>query len=366
MFPARMENSAAPGAVVMDPDDLRIVRALQLAPRASFARIGSALGLPERSVARRYRTLRRGGLIRIFATVNPATAGEHKWMVRVRCRPDSATALATALARRDDVIWMSLTSAGSEITFAMRSLSASSRETLLTRRLPRTAHVLDIDAAVLLHPFLGDDPKDWGGLAGCLTADETAELAATGARPAGDEDTSGPVPLEPPDQTLVAALAADGRASYADLAAATGMSEGRVTRRLATLLRTRTVFIDMDMCLGAFGYPLAAQLYLRVTPARLHQTGEALAAWPEVSFVAAMSGPHNLLATVVCRDLAELYTFISGRIGALDGVRSCEVAPVLRVVKQAGGLTDDDGRLLDPLPTVEGPAHPPDTRAAVG
>jgi DNA-binding Lrp family transcriptional regulator len=342
-----MQDSAGArrGTVVTDPDDLRVVRALQLAPRASFARISAVLGIPERVVARRYRALRRDGLLRIFCVINPATTGQHKWLVRVHCRPDSAEALATAIARRDDVRWMSLSAAGSEIIFGMRSLSAEQRETLLTRKLPRTAHVLRIDAAVLLHGFLGDSPADWGGLAGVLTAGETDELAAARGTAAGPAE---PMRLEPADHEIIGVLTRDGRASYAELAAAAGMSEGRVTRRLAALLRTQTIFMDMDLSLPAFGYPVGAQVCLRVTPARLHETGELLATIPEVSFVAAMTGPHNLMATVVCRDLAELYAFTSRRIGALDGVQTCEVSPVLRIVKQAGGLTDENGRLLDP------------------
>ncbi|ADP82699.1 Lrp/AsnC family transcriptional regulator [Pseudofrankia inefficax] len=333
--------------VVMDIDDQRVVRALQVAPRASFARLGSVLGLPERTVARRYRALRRDGFLRIFATVNPKVAGQHPWMVRVRCRPDSAEALAAALARRDDVRWLSLAAAGSELVFSMRSLSAEQRETLLTRRLPRTAHVLDIDAAVVLHIFIGDRSDDWDGLSGCVTAEEAAALTAISELPAA-RDVSAPVRLEPTDRAIIAALARDGRASYAELAAAAGITEGRITRRLATLLATNTVFIDMDLALRRFGYTAAAHVYLRVTPSVLHETGKTLAALPEVCFAAATSGPHNLVATVLCHDLAELYTFTTSRIGALDGVQTCEISPVLRNVKQAGGLADEDGRLLDP------------------
>lgn len=335
------------GPVAMDRDDQRVVRALQVAPRASFARIGAVLGLPERTVARRYRALRRDGLLRIFGTVNPKAAGQHPWMVRVRCRPDSAEPLATALARRDDVRWLSLAAAGSELVFSMRSLSAEQRETLLTRRLPRTAHVLDIDAAVVLHVFIGDRSDDWDGLTGCVTVEEAAALATLTELPAA-RDVSAPVRLEPTDQAIVAALARDGRASYAELAAAAGISEGRVTRRLATLLATNTVFIDMDLALRRFGYTAAAHVYLRVTPALLHETGQTLAALPETCFAAAISGPHNLVATVLCHDLAELYSFTTSRIGALAGVQTCEISPVLRNVKQAGGLADEDGRLLDP------------------
>ncbi|WP_018503115.1 Lrp/AsnC family transcriptional regulator [Parafrankia discariae] len=342
--------------VVTDPDDLRIIRALQLAPRAPFARIAAVLCLPERTVARRYGALRRDGILRIFGILNPATTGEHPWSVRVHCRPDSAEALAAALARRDDIAWVVLSAGGSEVTFAIRSLSAEQRDTLLTRRLPRAAHVLSVEASVLLHYFVGQRSDDWGALAGYLGTDETAALRVA-AVPSAAAPAPRPVPLEPADEAIAAVLARDGRASYAELAAAAGMSEGRVTRRLGALLQSGTMHLDMDLAMTRLGYNAKAHLYMGVSPARLHETGQALADLPEVAFAAARSGRHNLVASVVCRDLADLYAFTTRRVGQLDGIQTLEISPVFRTVKQSGAWTDD-GRLVEP-PLVHRPRRQP-------
>jgi hypothetical protein len=69
----------------------------------------------------------------------------------------------------------------------------------------------------------------------------------------------------------------------------------------------------------------------------------AFAAMPEVSFAAAISGPHNLYVGVMCRDLAAVYD----RIGSVDGIQAVEVAPIMRQVKQAGSLMTG-GRFLVP------------------
>jgi DNA-binding Lrp family transcriptional regulator len=321
-------------------DDLRLARALQLAPRASFARLADALGIHERTAARRYRRLRREGILRVFGMVNPMAVGQQFWQVRVRCRPDSSASLAAALAARDDIAWVGVTAAGSEVSFSVRSLSADRRDLLLTRTLPRAAHVLDIDASVVLHVFLGLSSRGWSELGGLLTAAEAARLAGPGAPgPAG-----APVQLEPHDAALFDVLAADGRATTARLAAAAGISEGRAARRLATLIRERTLVIDVDLAHGVLGFPVGAQIHLTVSPARLREVGEALARLPEVGFVAAMSGRANLLASAACRDLAQLYEFTTGRAGPLEGIVSMEVVPFARVVKQAGGMVVD-GRL---------------------
>ncbi|GAA1950090.1 Lrp/AsnC family transcriptional regulator [Kitasatospora viridis] len=323
----------------MELDDLRLVRALQLAPRAGFARLAEVLGMHERTVARRYRRLHRAGVLRIFGVVNPLAVGHQLWQVRVRCRPDAAESLAAGLAARDDVAWVAVTAAGAEVLFAIRSHSAERSELLLTRGLPRSARVLDIGAGLVLHVFLGLGSQGWSELAGLLTPAEVEQLDV--AR--GEPEELAPEPYDP---AIVRVLAADGRATTARIAEAAGISEGRAARRLAALLRSRTVVIDLDLAHGAFGLTVGAQLCLTVAPARLREVGEALAALPEVGYVAALSGRENLVAAVACRDLRRLYEFTVDRVGALDGVVALEVLPYARVVKQSGGLLVD-GRLVD-------------------
>jgi DNA-binding Lrp family transcriptional regulator len=323
-------------------DDLRLIRALQLAPRASFARIGDALGMHERTVSRRYRRLHGEGVLRVFGAVNPLALEQELWHVRVRCRPDAAEGLAGALAARDDVTWVGITAAGSEVSFSIRAASTERRDLLLTRTLPRSAHVLDIHAATVLHVFLGMGADDWSALAQHLTPQEAAALAMT----APPQRTSAPFELEDCDATIMKVLARDGRASTSSLASAAGISEGKAGRRVASLIEQGVLVIDVDLASEAFGYGRRSTLRLRVTPAHIENVGSSLARMPEVGFVASISGNENVLASVTCRNLSELYAFTTARIGALEGIQSMEVTPYQRVVKQSGGLLVD-GRLAD-------------------
>lgn len=329
------------GSSTVDAVDRRIIRGLQLQPRVGFARLGEVLGLSEQVAARRYRRLVRTGVLRIFGVVNPKIVGESSWHVRVRCRPDAAEALATSLARRDDIVWVGISAAGSEVLFTVHSLAAERREVLLTRTLPRASHVLDISAAVVLHYFTGRRSDDWGGLAEELTAEEDAALR-TPTGPRADPRT---IELQPSDAGLFEALERDGRATYADLGAAAGISPGRAARRLATLLEGRALTIDADIAAGELGFAVHAHLFLRVSPSHLQSVGEALAARPEVGMAAAISGTHNLMAALVCTSLFDVYTFTTEQVGPLEGVRDLEVGVGGRIVKQAGGLVDE-GRLV--------------------
>ncbi|BDM74400.1 transcriptional regulator (plasmid) [Streptomyces nigrescens] len=338
-----MTESAA-----VQPDDVRLIRALQVAPRASFASIAVALGLTEGAVSRRYRRLRADGVIRVAGVVDPGALGQSKWLVRLRCRPGSVGAIADALAKRDDVNWIALTAAGSEITCAVRSRTQEQREDLLGKRLPRTAAVIDINASAMLRQFVGGRGHYWAALRGTLTPQQESILGNDGG-PFTESPvvTRDPVHLTPEDERMLEVLAADGRASLVDLAAAADLTPGRASRRLEALLLRRAVHIDVEIAAAALGYHARAHLWLAVHPSAIKRVGRTLAQEAEIAFAAAVSGPYNIHAVAHCRDLDELFEFTSDRIGSLSGLQSMEVSPLLQQIKQAGTLLSGD-RLVEP------------------
>ncbi|HEY1916018.1 MAG TPA: Lrp/AsnC family transcriptional regulator [Streptosporangiaceae bacterium] len=354
----------------MDRIDRQIIHILQIQPRASFTRIADTVGVSEQTAARRYRRLRGEGVLRVVGLIASAGLGQSDWVVRVQCRPDSSLKLAHALARRDDVSWVTLGAAGSELVCSVRSRSREQRDELLLQRLPSTAPVLGISAHAVMHRFAGSGP-DWQAFGDQLTQEQldlldagaadarpgtvgagSAEAGAAGGEVAGGEvagRAEQAVALEPEDQPMLEVLARDGRAGYAALAAATGWSEGRVARRVETLHRHGAIYFDLDIATRMLGFTVTAYLWLTVEPARLGDLGLQLADHPEVPFCAAVTGTSNLLASVVCRDIEALYQYVSTRVGALHGVRQIEVSPELRRLKQAGSLLDGP-RLADPPP----------------
>ena len=61
-----------------------------------------------------------------------------------------------------------------------------------------------------------------------------------------------------------------------------------------------------------------------------------MAAHPEVDFCAATTGPTNLMISASCRDNADLYRYLTERIGGLPLISDVQTAPVMRVIKRAG------------------------------
>jgi DNA-binding Lrp family transcriptional regulator len=341
-----MSNQVSLESAAVDGVDRQILHVLQLQPRASFTRVSGTIGVSEQTVARRYRRLRGDGVVRVVGLVDSSRLGQNDWVVRVTCRPDSSLKLGQALARRDDVSWVTLGAAGSELMCSVRSRSQEQRDELLLQRLPSTAPVLGISAHAVMHRFAGSGP-DWQGFGDQLTAAQLSSLQdGLPGRSAGSDQ---PVTLEAEDQPMLDLLASDGRAGYAALATATGWSEGRVARRLEALHQHGTLYFDVDIATRMLGFTVTSYLWLTVEPALLGELGQQLAEHPEVPFCAAVTGTSNLLASVVCRDIEALYQYVSTRVGALRGVRQIEVSPELRRLKQAGSLLEGP-RLADPPP----------------
>jgi DNA-binding Lrp family transcriptional regulator len=330
----------------MDQLDRQILHALQLDGRAPFRRIAAALGTSEQTVARRYRRLYADGVVRVTGVVDPTGAGQSQWFVRIQCRPDSASSLADALARREDVSWVALTSGGSEVTCATRVDPERDDNDLLLQRLPRTAQVLSFTAHAVLHRFSGSG-ADWTAYAEDFSAAQLARLGQ--ATSAAAQRTSAPLqatPLQPDDRPLLQVLAADGRTSLADLARGTGWSLSRVTSRLEELQSSGAVYIDVELSAELLGYHSQAYLWLTVAPDAIHRVGAAVSELDEVAFVAAVTGTAPLIAAVECADMPALYELITSRIGTIGAVQQLDVSPVIRRVKQAGSLMDGP-RLTD-------------------
>ncbi|MGC5565417.1 Lrp/AsnC family transcriptional regulator [Streptomyces sp. FR-108] len=338
-MPSRPESGSAPvesrTTDPLDPLDLKLLQALQLDGRAPFSRLADVLGVSDQTVARRYRRLRTTAGLRVLGMTDESRLGRQSWVVRLRCTPDAAEQLAAALARRPDTSYIGLFSGGTELMCAMKPRSSQERDELLFDRLPRTPRVISVSAHCLLHSYYGG-ALGWLNKLRALDPDEEAALTPP---PVGTP--TDPVTLDAGDEALLAVLRRDGRTSLTELQTSTGQTESAVKRRLDRLRACGVLYFDVQHDQQSLGHSIDAMLWLTVTPSALAEVGRALAGHREVGFAAAVTGQANIVAAVLCRDTGALYTYLSERIGALDGVQAVETALTLRQVKQ---LTYEPGR----------------------
>ncbi|MEV7440518.1 AsnC family transcriptional regulator [Streptomyces sp. NPDC091204] len=326
----------------LDALDQSLVHALVIDGRASFSRLAEVLEVSDQTVVRRYRRLRTTGLVRVVGLPQGSRVGLFESWLRVQCAPDAALPVAEALARRPDIAWVTLNSGGTEVHCMTRARTRRDRDALLLEKLPRTRRVTGISAHTILRKFFGG-PDSWAGV-DVLRPDQIAALQRPATPPGPDRYA-----LDETEFALLAVLGRDGRAGYPELARATGLSESTARRKVERLRDLGALFFDVEFVPTLFGYEAEATMVLTVPPARLAEVGAALASHREVPFAAAVTGAASLMAVVVCRDTDALYTYLTERIGAVDGVGQVEVIPALRSVKRAGMLVEGE-RLVDPPP----------------
>ena len=326
---------------MIEPLDARILHALQISPRGSFRRIGEVVDIPEQTVARRYRKMRRDGIMRVVALVNPQLYGECQWIVRVHAKPDDLPRLAEALVRRPEVTHANVLSGWTELVCVVRAPLAESNDGLL-QRLPRTSAVLGMDVDLILHEFGGPAGSVWTGYGHTLRADQVAALQKCSD---DGESVGHPVTPTEDDQPLVSALAEDGRVPHARLAELTGWSAARVKRRLAALESSATLTYDLELLPERLGFPVHAMVWI-TTPARhLARIAEQIAEHDEVASVVAISGRHNLVAVVICRDVEQLYGYLAERLATIDHIQAYDVSIRTKRLKQTASLIAH-GRLI--------------------
>ena len=83
---------------------------------------------------------------------------------------------------------------------------------------------------------------------------------------------------------------------------------------------------------------------MSVSPAHLEHVATTLAGHDELAFVAATTGPTNLVAQALCRDPADLHHYLARRLGSLDAIHTLETSPVLQNLKAASPIITDLAR----------------------
>lgn len=309
----------------LDRTERRIAAVLLAAPRASWREVGRCLGLSERTVVRRAAPLYADGTLRATVVRNPSLApGVIPTALRIRCRPNKIRHVAQALARRADTVWVDILSSGDEVSAVFFLEGSEARNALLLRDLPATDAVNSWTAHTLLRVF----PTSFRWTAGLLSDEESAQLSA-------DPPTAPPAAL-PTDDALISALAEDGRMTFTDLATRAGISALTARKRLDALVAGHVMRLATEMDLSLLGVHAEALLWISVQPGALEATAQALSGHPHVRFVAATTGPANLLVALAATDLDALYVFLTVTLRPFGEITAVETTPLLFTAKRTG------------------------------
>lgn len=329
---------------MLSEDDLALIHALQLRPRASWSVLGAALGVDPVTVARRWTRLAQRGEAWILGSPGPLLF-EHICVafVEIECAVGSAAAVARALSGQAHALTIERPAGSHDllVTVATRDLLAMSRYTL--DQLPAIAGVTAVRTRIATHLFT--EGGSWRIAA--LDPGQRAQLTASPEQPRARR---GSPEISPFDRAILRRLAVDGRASYQALATALETSAATVKRRIDRLGHLGLITFRCDFARPLGGWPVAATFWARVPPADLPEVGHALVRYPETRNCAAVSGPYNLVLEASLHSLTDVLRFETQLATMHPSLDIVDRAIMLRQDKLLGHLLDPHGRSLGVVP----------------
>jgi Lrp/AsnC family transcriptional regulator, regulator for asnA, asnC and gidA len=144
---------------------------------------------------------------------------------------------------------------------------------------------------------------------------------------------AGRATLDDLDRAVVAALQADGRESFRNIARKLNVAEGTIRNRYERLSEAGVLDVVGVTNPLALGFDAMAMVGVK-TSGRPQQVSEELGELEEVSYVVVVAGQFDLLVELVCTDHDHLLDMIE-RMRALDGVVTTDTFVYLKLTKQS-------------------------------
>jgi len=137
------------------------------------------------------------------------------------------------------------------------------------------------------------------------------------------------------DFHILRELQKDGAMSLTIIAKKLKVSIGTIRNRLAKLIEDNTVQIIGRVDPDKVGFHAYARIFISIKPAKLIQVAaKKLSLFPEVSFLAMISGKYDLELNVQCRDNKHLIELME-KIHVIEGIYETETNMYLKVFKIA-------------------------------
>ncbi len=145
-------------------------------------------------------------------------------------------------------------------------------------------------------------------------------------------DNTHPV-LDDVSKAIIEQLQRDGRAPYATIGKAVGLSEAAVRQRVQRMLDSGVMQVAAITNPMQLGFTRAAMIGINVEGS-MEAVAEQIAAMPEVDYVVITAGSFDIMCEVVCENDEQLLGILQDRIRAITEVRSTEIFMYLKLLKQ--------------------------------
>jgi Lrp/AsnC family transcriptional regulator for asnA, asnC and gidA len=135
---------------------------------------------------------------------------------------------------------------------------------------------------------------------------------------------------------IIDQLQKNGRRSYAAIAKDTGLSEAAVRQRVRRMVDAHVMQIVAVVNPLALGLARMALIGIKAE-GDLREIAARLATIDQVDYVVMCAGSFDIIAELLCESDEHLLSLVNDSIRVIPGVRSAEIFPYLRIVKESYG-----------------------------
>lgn len=328
----------------LSEDDLALIHALQVWPRASWSALAPILSSSPQVLAARWAHLRDDRLAWVYAYPLGGVAANSRQIavVEIDCTPSSLDAVTARVETLPHVRGLDLAALGRQLVLIVTTPSFPRMSSVVLDELAGIPGVASVRShlGVRLHV----EGRQWR--LDALDPAQRDAVASAEAAAAPHLRECGPIELRSPIYApLVALLGADGRATATDIAARIGRPASTVRRQLARLLRAGGLAMRCEVSQPHTRWPVSAAWWCRVPQAALHAVVAGLRVEPRVRMCLSLAGPVNLFVVAWTADVADVMRTQGVLERMLPPNAIVDGTVALRCRKRAGWLLTPDGRL---------------------
>jgi DNA-binding Lrp family transcriptional regulator len=292
--------------------DRRIIHALQLDGRVSFATLGPQLQSTEKIVRLRTQYLRQSGIIDITVITSPELLGHrHFAYVTLGIVGQSRADVAEKIARIPEVDYMAATLGRYGLWVEVLSPSLQA----LGETIDNEIAVLDGVSTIAVLPTL----SLFHHKAVYLESDESLSVKQFGTTPSTKD-----LHLDDIDTGILGHLSHDGRMSFQDIGRHLDISGDVVRRRVHRLREAGVIRIMAITHPMTLGFEVVAMVGMTLNPKYpSREVAERLSKIPAVTYTVICGGEFSMLCEVTCQNAAE-FQDVMDQLRAVDGIATAE------------------------------------------
>ena len=299
----------------LDDVDLAIIHELVESPRRSYSDFAESVGLSAGATKARVQQLRESGCVRIAGRVDPTILGHGLFAFAFVEVSGSALEAAQSLGERYEAAFVVVVGGNASliVEFRCRDWHHLADTVADVGNDPRFTHAR---VAILRSYF----KHDWSSIhsGGVVTSAEEARPEYT---------------VDAIDMDILEALAADGRATYADIARGVAVSQGTARQRVRHLEAAGVVTVQTVISPGILGLAGYSAVGISVDGPAEAVAQEAAQLEP-VALAATVFGAFEVIAEIGYRDLGHLVETLDS-LRSIPGVKRLESFPYLIEVKES-------------------------------